>query len=66
MIKVSRVIDDRDPFKQGRVQVEGGKWLCPVSTHKLFQVPPIGTQVVIHADYYIGIYDENKGERQDL
>ena len=62
----SKVIDNADANKMGRVKIEDGRWIYPISSPSspssmeggasgFFWIPRIGDEVLVYQDYYLGI-----------
>jgi len=50
-----KVTNNRDPYKQGRIKVEGGKWIAPLAGAGAFIIPDEGKEVtIIDEEFYIG------------
>lgn len=56
-MKVKQVLDNRDPYRMGRVLIDDG-WIHPIcmmtGDSGEFYIPSIGMNVLVYEQYYIG------------
>ena len=53
---MKKVINNVDPFKAGRVQLETGEWVYPIVSDvdsEEFNVPAIGDLVLTNGEFYV-------------